>query len=202
MSCRAAAVSNRYCVLRLSVCINFTVIHIHLTYVLFSYQEFPPFQLAGHESLSIREGTLYAKNSGGKTLKLYATKDHTPALLSGGPLNVEYEFLEMHFHWGNIMGNTSAREGSEHTIDGRSYPAELHMVHRNIHDEEVSEALEHENGLTVLGFKFQVVKKERKSNSGMDTLTKIAKEYLAKPDSKFDQDKLKLKVTTVYLGSL
>ena len=31
------------------------------------------------------------------------------------------------------------------------------MVHRNIHDEEVSEALEHENGLTVLGFKFQVL---------------------------------------------
>jgi len=160
------------------------------------YQEFPPFQLAGHETLSIREGTLYAKNSGGKTLKLYATKDHTPALLSGGPLNVEYEFLEMHFHWGDVMGNTSAREGSEHTIDGKSYPAELHMVHRNIHDEEVSEALEHENGLTVLGFKFQIVKKERKSNSGMDTLTKIAKEYLAKPDSKFDQDKIKLKFAT------
>ena len=37
------------------------------------------------------------------------------------------------------------------------YPMELHMVHRNIHDEEVSEALEHENGLTVLGFKFQVI---------------------------------------------
>ena len=36
------------------------------------------------------------------------------------------------------------------------YPLELHMVHRNIHDEEVSEALEHENGLTVLGFKFEV----------------------------------------------
>ena len=31
------------------------------------------------------------------------------------------------------------------------------MVHRNIHDEEVSEALEHENGLTVLEFKFQVI---------------------------------------------
>ena len=40
----------------------------------------------------------------------------------------------------------------------KRYPMELHMVHRNIHDEEVSEALEHENGLTVLGFKFQVIK--------------------------------------------
>ena len=40
----------------------------------------------------------------------------------------------------------------------KRYPMELHMVHRNIHDEEVSEALEHENGLTVLGFKFQVIR--------------------------------------------
>ena len=44
------------------------------------------------------------------------------------------------------------------SIFSKRYPMELHMVHRNIHDEEVSEALEHENGLTVLGFKFQVIK--------------------------------------------
>lgn len=30
------------------------------------------------------------------------------------------------------------------------------MVHRNIHDETLEEALRHENGLTVLGFKFEV----------------------------------------------
>ena len=157
------------------------------------YQEFPPFHISGHESLSIREGTLYAKNSGGKSLKLYATRNHTRALLSGGPLNVEYEFLEMHFHWGDVDGTGSSGEGSEHTIDGQSYPAELHMVHRNIHDEEVSEALEHENGLTVLGFKFQVVKKARLKNRniGMDMLTKIARGHLTQPDSKVDKDKLK-----------
>ena len=42
-----------------------------------------------------------------------------------------------------------------HILPTFRYPLELHMVHRNIHDETVSEALEHENGLTVLGFKFQ-----------------------------------------------
>ena len=129
-------------------------------------------------------------------MKLYATKNHTQALLKGGPLNVEYEFLEMHFHWGNVAGNGSGGEGSEHTIDGNSYPAELHMVHRNIHDEEVSEALEHENGLTVLGFKFQVVKKAKVKNTniGMDMLTKIARGHLTQPDFKVDKDKLKTKV--------
>ena len=76
-----------------------------------------------------------------------------------------------------------------------SYPSELHMVHRNIHDEEVSEALEHENGLTVLGFKFQIVKKRKSANKGMDMLAKIANEFLVEANSKFDKDKLKKKVT-------
>ena len=68
------------------------------------------------------------------------------------------------------------------------------MVHRNIHDEEVSEALEHENGLTVLGFKFQIVKKRKSANKGMDMLAKIANEFLVEANSKFDKDKLKKKV--------
>ena len=68
------------------------------------------------------------------------------------------------------------------------------MVHRNIHDEEVSEALEHENGLTVLGFKFQVVKKAKSMNKGLDLLAEIANEFLAEPDSKFDKGKLEKKV--------
>ena len=73
------------------------------------------------------------------------------------------------------------------------------MVHRNIHDEAVSEALEHENGLTVLGFKFQVVKKVRSSHKGMDMLAKIAKEFLVEPDTKFDGVKLKTKVRAIPL---
>ena len=28
-----------------------------------------------------------------------ASSTHTKALLGGGPLNVDYEFVEMHFHW-------------------------------------------------------------------------------------------------------
>ena len=84
------------------------------------YQEFPPFKVYGHEALSIRAGTLYAKNSDGKSLKLYATRNHTRALLSGGPLNVEFEFLEMHFHWGDVTGEGAGGEGSEHSIDGRT----------------------------------------------------------------------------------
>ena len=81
------------------------------------YQEFRPFTLTGHDTLSIGQGTLYVKNVG-DTLKLYAVSNHSKALLGGGPLNVGYEFVEMHFHWG-VVRNEGGAHGSEHSIDGQ-----------------------------------------------------------------------------------
>jgi len=146
------------------------------------YQEFRPFTVSRHDGLSIRKGTLYAKNTG-DTLKLYAVSNHTKALLGGGPLTVDYEFVEIHFHW----GDEQKVGGSEHSIDEQKYPLELHMVHRNIHDETVSEAFKHENGLTVLGFKFQLVKESETASEGVDTLAKIAEKFLVDTGSKFSK---------------
>ena len=95
----------------------------------------------------------------------------------------------MHFHWGNIINGLPSSKGSEHSIDGKNYPAELHMVHRNIHDNTTEEALEHPNGLTVLGFKFEIVKR-KKSPPGMDLLARIARNRLEKPDSMFGKNDL------------
>ena len=53
----------------------------------------------------------------GDTLKLFAVSNHPAALLGGGPLNVDYEFVEMHFHWGQVKEN-NVGGGSEHSIDG------------------------------------------------------------------------------------
>ena len=38
----------------------------------------------------------------------------------GGPLTKKYKFEQFHFHWG---GHDS--EGSEHTVEGKMYPAEV-----------------------------------------------------------------------------
>ena len=46
--------------------------------------------------------------------------------LKGGPLNGEYELWQFHAHWGN-----DEKKGSEHTVDGKCYAAELHLVHWN-----------------------------------------------------------------------
>ena len=93
------------------------------------YQDYRPFSLIGHENLSISSGTLTATNTG-TTVKLLASPD--TAWLEGGPLNVRYEFVEMHFHWGDA-DNKETVVGSEHTLDSVAFPLELHMVHKNNH---------------------------------------------------------------------
>lgn len=71
------------------------------------------------------------------------TKDATVA---GGSLPGKFTFLQLHFHWGR---NDSV--GSEHTINGNSYPSEVHFVHYKTKYGNVSEAIKHEDGLAVLG---------------------------------------------------
>jgi carbonic anhydrase len=43
--------------------------------------------------------------------------------LSGGPLDSEYELLQFHAHWGS-----SNDHGSEHTVDGRAFAAEVKLI--------------------------------------------------------------------------
>ena len=69
------------------------------------------------------------------------------------------------------------------------------MVHRNIHDKTVTEALEHENGLTVLGFLFQIVKESEPASEGMDSLSRIAEKFLVDTGSKFSQANMEKEVT-------
>ena len=71
-----------------------------------------------------------------------------------------------------------------------SYPLELHMVHKNIHDYNVNESLKHENGLTVLGFKFKIIDDPTLHNTAMDTLTQLTKKYLNNKDDKIDKSKV------------
>merc|ERR1719450_923910 len=70
-----------------------------------------------------------------------------------------YYLWQLHFHWGE-PGMTD--KGSEHTVDGKMYPMEMHMVH--VEDNfigkkgyvKVSEAIESPHGLAVLGIFFHI----------------------------------------------
>ena len=69
-------------------------------------------------------------------------------MLRGGPLKADYQFLQMHFHWGS-----SDEKGSEHTLNGKGFPMELHVVHTKL---GVQDSLHTSNGLAVTGFFFQI----------------------------------------------
>ena len=66
--------------------------------------------------------------------------------ITGGGLEGRYNFVQLHFHWGS-----DASQGSEHNIQFRSYPAELHIVHYNTKYGSFPDATSHSDGLAVLG---------------------------------------------------
>ncbi|KAJ7413781.1 Carbonic anhydrase 5B, mitochondrial [Willisornis vidua] len=69
------------------------------------------------------------------------------SVIVGGPLENQYRLKQFHFHWGAIND-----WGSEHTVDSKFYPAELHLVHWNaVEYPSFEEAVMEGNGLAVIG---------------------------------------------------
>ncbi|KAM4703201.1 carbonic anhydrase 6 [Rhinophrynus dorsalis] len=76
--------------------------------------------------------------------------DLPPTMSIGKGLDSCYTAVQMHLHWGGLDLETS---GSEHTIDGMRYLAELHIVHYNSDlYTSVDEAKDKPDGLAVLAF--------------------------------------------------
>jgi len=67
------------------------------------------------------------------------------------PNGESYQFLQFHWHWGSVNS-----QGSEHTVDGREYPAEIHLVHWNTKYPDVGTAVQNADGLAVIGFFYEV----------------------------------------------
>ncbi|XP_033215085.1 carbonic anhydrase 6-like isoform X2 [Belonocnema kinseyi] len=107
---------------------------------------FPSLNLSGHW---LRDGDATLINTG-KTAKICLSGDRIPSSIKGGPLFTdEYEFQEVHFHWGkeNCCG-------SEHTINSTWFSMEAHAVHWNRRYGTIEESKKHKDGLCVLAFLF------------------------------------------------
>ncbi|XP_055690817.1 carbonic anhydrase 7 [Lutzomyia longipalpis] len=89
-------------------------------------------------------------SNNGHTVMLEVDSDPQPAI-SGGPLDCPYEFMQLHFHWGD-----NDTVGSEDLIDSRSFAMELHVVFYKSAYRNSRAALDHEDGLAVLAFFFEV----------------------------------------------
>ncbi|NWW80923.1 CAH6 anhydrase, partial [Climacteris rufus] len=76
--------------------------------------------------------------------------DLPPTMNISRGLPAPYTAVQMHLHWGGLQQESS---GSEHTIDGMRYLAELHIVHYNSADySSFEEAKDKPQGLAVLAF--------------------------------------------------
>ncbi|XP_031417316.1 carbonic anhydrase 9-like [Clupea harengus] len=87
----------------------------------------------------------------GKTVKIKIKPGKLS--VSGGALSTSYDTLQFHLHWGNL----SSSPGSEHTVDGKRYPMELHIVNaKSIYNGNIHEIAKDSEGLAALGFFFEV----------------------------------------------
>ncbi|XP_030621171.1 carbonic anhydrase 12 [Chanos chanos] len=71
-----------------------------------------------------------------------------PSSMYISSLPQRYSAAQLHFHW----GSSTLPSGSEHTINGKQYPAEMHVVHFNSDKyPNISMAMDKSDGLAVLG---------------------------------------------------
>jgi len=78
----------------------------------------------------------------------------------------------MHAHWGDTEG-----VGSEHTLDGKQYEAELHIVHYNTKYGNAGEAFDKEDGLAVLGMLLKVGKENKELQKVLGRLKELEEVY-------------------------
>ncbi|KAK1795416.1 hypothetical protein P4O66_010592 [Electrophorus voltai] len=82
----------------------------------------------------------------GHSFQVTFADDADSSTLTGGPVSGTYRLKQFHFHWGS-----SDDKGSEHTVDSKMFPAELHLVHWNTAYPSFSEAASKPDGLAVVG---------------------------------------------------
>ncbi|XP_023666948.1 carbonic anhydrase 12 isoform X1 [Paramormyrops kingsleyae] len=99
-----------------------------------------------HYNLSDKELLTLVNNGHSVQLSL-------PSRMSLSGLSHRYSAAQLHLHW----GSQSLPAGSEHTINGKRFPAEMHVVHFNSDKyPNVSVAADRADGLAVLGVLIEV----------------------------------------------
>ncbi|KAI0232875.1 Carbonic anhydrase 14, partial [Lamellibrachia satsuma] len=109
-------------------------------------EELNEFDMTGYDQT---QGVLLLKNNG-HTAQVDTL--HANWTLTGGSLTDTYRHLQFHFHWG-----TDKNTGSEHTLNSKRYPLEMHMVHMSTkYNDDLSVAIEKDKSLAVFAVMFEV----------------------------------------------
>lgn len=120
------------------------------------------FKFSGYDKL---QGVTRVKNNGHALVVDFET---FAGNISGTNLpGSKFTLLNLHFHWG-----ADESKGSEHTVEGKSYPMEAHFVHYNTkYVGNVSAAVNAKDGLAVLGVFFKLSKDD---NEALNPILKYA----------------------------
>ncbi|KAM9228258.1 carbonic anhydrase 7 [Leptosomus discolor] len=109
--------------------------------------------------------SLNISNNGHSVMVEFEDTDDKTAI-SGGPFENPFRLKQFHFHWG-----TKHSQGSEHTIDGKPFPCELHLVHWNARKYATfGEAAAAPDGLAVVGVFLEIGKEHANMNRLTDAL--------------------------------
>lgn len=118
------------------------------------YRHAVPFEFTGYQ-----ETFNNVLKNNGHTVEL----DIPPGrIIKGGDLPGSYKALQLHLHWGKDGG-----PGSEHTIDGETFPMEMHIVHIKEKHSSLAEARKDRTGVAVLGIFFQESVSPNKNFEGL-----------------------------------
>ncbi|MEE6500442.1 hypothetical protein FKM82_003783 [Ascaphus truei] len=91
------------------------------------------------------------------------------SVVTGGPLTNQFRLKQFHFHWG-----VNNDWGSEHTVDKKVFPAELHLVHWNsCKYKSFEEAIMEDNGLAVIGVFLKLGKHHQQLQKVVDILPSV-----------------------------
>ncbi|XP_040185299.1 carbonic anhydrase 7 [Rana temporaria] len=116
--------------------------------------------------VSYDQSTSISLSNNGHSVMVEFDDNDDKTVLSGGPLNDSYRLKQFHFHWG-----TQRHEGSEHTVDGKSYPCELHLVHWNAKSYPTfADAAGAPDGLVVIGVFLEIGEEHPSLNRLTDAL--------------------------------
>ncbi|KAI0218417.1 Carbonic anhydrase 7 [Lamellibrachia satsuma] len=102
------------------------------------------FDMTGYDVI---QGVLVARNNG-HTVQVSVAE--ASWWLTGGSLTGTYRLRQFHFHWGS-----DSNVGSEHTINPRRFPLEMHMVHVSAKYQSCSEALQEKRSIVVIAVLFE-----------------------------------------------
>uniref|UniRef100_A0A8B9BW69 Carbonic anhydrase n=1 Tax=Anser brachyrhynchus TaxID=132585 RepID=A0A8B9BW69_9AVES len=104
-----------------------------------------PLEFIGYNVPSTNQFTL---TNNGHSVKMYLS----PTMHIRN-LPFEYTASQLHLHW----GNRNKSEGSEHTVSGKHFAAELHIVHYNSEKyPDVTAAMDKADGLAVLAILLEI----------------------------------------------